>query len=59
LRRRATACTDWRCRRITGPLGRRLSLQLTIDESTAMSSAQTEPAEQSALWITGATIYVF
>src|SRR4029079_3632096 len=34
-------------RRITGSLGWRLvAAQLTIDESPAMSSAQTEPAEQ-------------
>jgi len=48
-------------RRITGSLGRRLiAAQLTIDESTAMSSAQTEPAEQRlAFWITGITIYIF
>jgi 4-azaleucine resistance transporter AzlC len=48
-------------RRLTGPLGQRLvAAQLTIDESTAMSSAQTEPDEQRiAFWITGVTIYIF
>jgi len=48
-------------RRLTGSLGRRLvAAQLTIDESTAMSSAQTEADEQRiAFWITGITIYIF
>jgi 4-azaleucine resistance transporter AzlC len=48
-------------RRLTGSLGRRLvAAQLTLDESTAMSAAQTEPDEQRiAFWITGASIYVF
>jgi len=48
-------------RRLTGSLGRRLiAAQLTIDESTAMSAAQSEPDDQRlAFWITGATIYVF
>ena len=48
-------------RRLTGPLGQRLvAAQLTIDESTAMSSAQTEPdAQRLAFWITGVTIYIF
>ncbi|MBI5090797.1 MAG: AzlC family ABC transporter permease [Actinobacteria bacterium] len=48
-------------RRITGRLGTRLvAAQLTIDESTAMSVAQREPAAQrTAFWITGVCIYVF
>lgn len=47
-------------RRLSGSLGRRLvAAQLTIDESTAMAAAQTEPDEQrTAFWITGLTIYV-
>src|SRR6478609_5553450 len=36
-------------RRLTGSLGRRLvAAQLTIDESTAMSAAQSKPDEQRA-----------
>jgi predicted branched-subunit amino acid permease len=48
-------------RRIGGPLTKRLvAAQLTIDESTAMSVAQREPAAQrAAFWITGVCIYVF
>ena len=48
-------------RRLSGSLGRRLvAAQLTIDESTAMSAAQTAPdAQRAAFWITGLTIYVF
>lgn len=48
-------------RRLSGSVGRRLvAAQLTIDESTAMSAAQTEPdAQRTAFWITGLTIYVF
>lgn len=48
-------------RRLSGSLGRRLlAAQLTIDETTAMSSAQTDPAAQrTAFWITGISIYVF
>lgn len=48
-------------RRLPGSLGRRLvAAQLTIDESTAMSAAQSEPdAQRTAFWITGCSIYVF
>jgi branched chain amino acid efflux pump len=48
-------------RRLTGSLGRRLvAAQLTIDESTAMSAAQSEPDEQrAAFWITGVSLYFF
>ena len=48
-------------RRLSGSLGRRLlAAQLTIDETTAMSSAQTDPAAQrTAFWITGISIYIF
>jgi 4-azaleucine resistance transporter AzlC len=48
-------------RRLPGSLGRRLiAAQLTIDESTAMSAAQTDPvAQRTAFWITGCSIYVF
>lgn len=48
-------------RRIPGRLGTRLvAAQLTIDESTAMSVAQDDPAAQrAAFWITGASVYVF
>jgi 4-azaleucine resistance transporter AzlC len=48
-------------RRLSGSLGRRLlAAQLTIDESTAMSAAQTDPAAQrTAFWITGISIYIF
>ena len=48
-------------RRLPGPLGRRLvAAQLTIDESTAMSAAQSEPhAQRTAFWITGCSVYVF
>jgi 4-azaleucine resistance transporter AzlC len=47
-------------RRLTGSLGRRLvAAQLTIDESTGMAAAQTDPAAQrAAFWITGLTIYI-
>ena len=48
-------------RRLDGPLARRLvAAQLTIDESTAMSAAQTDPvAQRLAFWITGLSLYVF
>ena len=48
-------------RRLDGSLGRRLlAAQLTIDESTAMSAAQTDPVTQRlAFWITGVSLYVF
>jgi 4-azaleucine resistance transporter AzlC len=48
-------------RRLPGRLGTRLvAAQLTLDESTAMSVAQTEPAAQrAAFWITGLSVYVF
>ncbi len=48
-------------RRLPGSLGRRLvAAQLTIDESTAMSAAQSEPQTQrTAFWITGCSVYVF
>jgi 4-azaleucine resistance transporter AzlC len=48
-------------RRLPGSLGQRLvAAQLTIDESTAMSAAQTDPAAQrAAFWVTGLSVYVF
>ena len=48
-------------RRITGRLPTRLlAAQLTIDESTAMATAQTEPELQRlAFWVTGVSIYIF
>ena len=48
-------------RRLDGSLARRLlAAQLTIDESTAMSAAQTDPvAQRLAFWITGLSLYVF
>jgi 4-azaleucine resistance transporter AzlC len=48
-------------RRLDGPLGRRLvAAQLTIDETTAMSAAQSDPDMQRlAFWITGVGVYVF
>lgn len=48
-------------RRLDGTLGRRLvAAQLTIDESTAMSAAQSDPdAQRLAFWITGVSLYVF
>jgi 4-azaleucine resistance transporter AzlC len=47
-------------RLITGSLARRaVAAQLTIDESTAMASAQRDPvAKRHAFWITGVTVYV-
>jgi branched chain amino acid efflux pump len=48
-------------RRLRGSLGRRLvAAQLTTDESTAMSAAQSDPdAQRAAFWITGCSLYVF
>jgi 4-azaleucine resistance transporter AzlC len=47
-------------RHIDGSLGRRLvAAQLTIDESTAMATAQDDPdASRAAFWITGCAIFV-
>ncbi len=47
--------------RLPGSLGRRLvAAHLTLDESTAMSAAQTDPvAQRAAFWITGFSVYVF
>jgi 4-azaleucine resistance transporter AzlC len=47
-------------RRLDGSLGRRLvAAQLTIDESTAMSAAQSEPdMQRAAFWITGVSVYI-
>ncbi len=46
---------------LTGRLGTRLvGAQLTIDESTAMSAAQTDEAHRrAAFWVTGASVYLF
>ena len=48
-------------RDLDGSLGRRLvAAHLTIDESTAMATAQDEPdARRAAFWITGCAIFVF
>jgi 4-azaleucine resistance transporter AzlC len=48
-------------RRLSGSLGRRLlAAQLTIDETTAMSAAQTDPvAQRTAFWVTGISVYIF
>lgn len=48
-------------RTIDGSIGRRLlAAQLTIDESTAMATAQDgRRATLAAFWITGASMYVF
>jgi predicted branched-subunit amino acid permease len=48
-------------RRITGRLPTRLlAAQLTIDESTAMATAQHDPElQRAAFWITGVSVYVF
>jgi 4-azaleucine resistance transporter AzlC len=48
-------------RRLDGPLGRKLvAAQLTTDESTAMSAAQSDPeAQRAAFWITGLSLYAF
>jgi 4-azaleucine resistance transporter AzlC len=48
-------------RHLDGSLGRRLvAAQLTIDESTAMATAQDDPdARRAAFWITGCAVFVF
>jgi 4-azaleucine resistance transporter AzlC len=48
-------------RRLTGRLPTRLlAAQLTIDESTAMATAQEDPElQRAAFWITGVSIYIF
>lgn len=48
-------------RRLDGSLGRRLlAAQLTIDETTAMSVAQSDRRHgQIAFWFTGVTLYLF
>jgi predicted branched-subunit amino acid permease len=48
-------------RRVTGRLPTRLlAAQLTIDESTAMATAQHDPElQRAAFWITGVSVYVF
>jgi 4-azaleucine resistance transporter AzlC len=48
-------------RDLDGSLGRRLvAAHLTIDETTAMATAQNEPdARRAAFWITGCAIFVF
>jgi predicted branched-subunit amino acid permease len=45
---------------LQGPLGRRmLAAQLVIDETTAMATAQPDPAEQRrAFWLSGLAIFV-
>jgi 4-azaleucine resistance transporter AzlC len=47
-------------RHLDGSLGRRLvAAQLTIDETTAMASAQDDPdSRRAAFWITGCAIFV-
>lgn len=46
---------------LPGPLRVRLvAAQLTIDETTAMATAQAEPADQRmAFWVTGVSLYSF
>ncbi len=48
-------------RHLEGSLGRRLlAAQLTIDESTAMATAQATPrARQAAFWVTGLSVFLF
>jgi len=48
-------------RHLDGSLARRLlAAQLTIDESTAMATAQTDRRSRAtAFWITGVSVYVF
>ena len=48
-------------RRLDGSIGKKLiAAQLTIDESTAMAAAQTDPvAQRTAFWVTGCSLYVF
>jgi 4-azaleucine resistance transporter AzlC len=45
---------------ITGSLARRaVAAQLTLDESTAMATAQADPADKRhAFWVTGVTVYL-
>ncbi len=47
--------------RLPGSLRKRLlAAHLTLDESTAMSAAQTDPvAQRTAFWITGFSVYLF
>jgi 4-azaleucine resistance transporter AzlC len=47
--------------RLGGGLARRLvAAQLTLDESTAMATAQEDPhAQRVAFWVTGVSVYVF
>jgi predicted branched-subunit amino acid permease len=47
-------------RHLRGPLATRLvAAQLTIDESTAMATAQSDPvARRTAFWATGVAVYV-
>lgn len=47
-------------KRLPGSLGRRLlAAHLTIDETTAMAAAQSDPRHQRiAFWFTGATLFV-
>ena len=47
-------------RRLDGSLGRRLvAAQLTLDETTVMATAQTDPRHQRvAFWVTGISLYV-
>lgn len=48
-------------RHLDGPLAQRLlAAQITLDESTAMATAQTtRPARAAAFWVTGSSVYVF
>lgn len=48
-------------RHLTGPVAQRLvAAQLTIDESTAMATAQPTPhARTVAFWVTGVSVYLF
>ena len=48
-------------RHLHGSIGRQLiAAQLTIDESTAMATAQPEPRRRvTAFWITGLSVYLF
>ena len=48
-------------RHLGGRLPTRLvAAQITIDESTAMATAQSEPsAVRRAFWVTGISVYVF
>jgi 4-azaleucine resistance transporter AzlC len=48
-------------RRLPGTLRRRLlAAQLTLDESTAMAAAQSDPvAQRTAFWLTGLSVYIF